>query len=298
MPTFDYFFNSPIEGEPISNDGLKKTGILKATGIFPAESMSADSSCFEAPTHLRQLPMNQTVRTTKPSSVNLHHLQRDFLLHKAGLPPTKKRNNTRNGILGNTAPAPPPYNSQPAWGPCLIWRGTLTGTKTGTNGGYGIHRRRLVHRTVFQESRQTTLPKDLHVLHLCHRRSCIQPSHLYAGTDKDNAEDRQQRFSDERRGGWTRVNQEWDRATQQYPYNVPALDLRIEPVWLNHQCVPSIHAGDAKLCLICDMTPSQVQAIPTMQNIKEWDHAFPQQDWHHEESTIPRLSMWLKGQSS
>ena len=103
MRAFDSFFNGSFDLNPVWPDGLKKAGILKATGIYPAKSMSADNSYFEDPAYLREFPLNQPVRTTKPSSDNLHHLQRDFLHHQAGLPPTKKRNNTRNGALHSNA---------------------------------------------------------------------------------------------------------------------------------------------------------------------------------------------------
>ena len=38
------------------------------------------------------------------------------------------------------------------------------------------------------------IPEGKLILHLCHRRSCVQPAHLYAGTQKQNTEDRKVRL--------------------------------------------------------------------------------------------------------
>ena len=53
---------------------------------------------------------------------------------------------------------------------------------------------RALHRLMYEESRGEGLATAHQVLHLCHRRACIQPSHLYLGSDADNAEDRARRF--------------------------------------------------------------------------------------------------------
>ena len=55
------------------------------------------------------------------------------------------------------------------------------------------------HRVAYEMSRGT-IPERKLILHLCHRRSCIQPAHLYAGTRKQNAEDRLARLTEE--GRW------------------------------------------------------------------------------------------------
>ena len=126
---------------------------------------------------------------------NPHRLQRDFLLHQAGLPPRTVRGSSTNGVLGNVAVINRvPVNSQPVAGPCLIWRGSLSGTKHGSDGGYAQLGGKVLHRLMYEESRGERLASEDKVLHLCHRRACIQPSHLYLGSDADNAEDRARRF--------------------------------------------------------------------------------------------------------
>ena len=47
-----------------------------------------------------------------------------------------------------------------------------------------------LHRLMYEETRRVSLATEEMVLHLCHRRSCIQPSHLDLGNDADNADDR------------------------------------------------------------------------------------------------------------
>ena len=71
--------------------------------------------------------------------------------------------------------------------PCLFWRYGLNGD------GYGRHRSRLVHRLVWEQV-HGSLDRSKDVLHLCHRRACFQPAHLYVGSAAENARDRKARF--------------------------------------------------------------------------------------------------------
>ncbi len=69
---------------------------------------------------------------------------------------------------------------------CWRWTGYLTK-------GYGrirvdnqhIRAHRLSYQIHFGE-----IPAGLHVLHHCDNPACVNPDHLYVGTDKDNARDR------------------------------------------------------------------------------------------------------------
>ena len=235
---------------------------------------------------------NRTLRTIQPKSSNPHHLQRDFLLYKVGLYPRSGRKAVSNGLFGNTAPAPVPHNNQPCFGNCQIWRGTLSGTKSGSDGGYPLYQGKLVHRLVYEESRGARLEQGQQVLHLCHRRSCIQPSHLYSGNDKDNAEDRERRFNTEMSPGWPRVETEFSRASGQSSYTVddtPSLGLKAEPMWLDHSCQPGPKAGMSRICQICDMTDWLIEDLPTLERIMQWEQAFPQQKWEWDESTVPYI---------
>ncbi len=70
---------------------------------------------------------------------------------------------------------------------CWNWEGTKN------KAGYGYTKtQKLVHR-VMCEMVTPHFDKSLCVLHKCDNPSCVRPSHLYQGTHKDNARDRQVR---------------------------------------------------------------------------------------------------------
>ncbi len=70
---------------------------------------------------------------------------------------------------------------------CWNWEGVKNSK------GYGLTRKyKLAHRVMYQIS-APDYDRSLCVLHKCDNPSCIRPSHLYQGTHKDNARDRQVR---------------------------------------------------------------------------------------------------------
>ena len=73
-------------------------------------------------------------------------------------------------------------------GYCMVWKYRLT------QDGYGFLTieggQELTHRAVFIQTRGQ-IPEDNQVNHLCNRPYCVQPSHLYAGTNQDNKDDSQ-----------------------------------------------------------------------------------------------------------
>ena len=79
----------------------------------------------------------------------------------------------------------------PIAGSCLIWRGALDAV------GYGIlnvnGQRELAHRQIYRQTRGN-IPDDQSILHMCNRRSCVQPAHLYAGSQGENNRDRELRY--------------------------------------------------------------------------------------------------------
>lgn len=74
---------------------------------------------------------------------------------------------------------------------CWEWTGSIN------QSGYGnlqiaTPAGQLAHRISF-ELAHGPFPVDLHVLHTCDNRRCVNPAHLYLGTEADNARDRVQR---------------------------------------------------------------------------------------------------------
>jgi hypothetical protein len=86
-------------------------------------------------------------------------------------------------------PEDPPPTSSPREG-CWIWRGDLN------NRGYGKVMYRSGPRRVSRGAHQLSyemfkgpIPDDLCVLHTCDQKPCIQPVHLYIGTNGKNTQD-------------------------------------------------------------------------------------------------------------
>ena len=57
--------------------------------------------------------------------------------------------------------------------------------------GYTCHKGKgwLAHRWAYTQA-HGPIPKGLHVRHMCHNPSCINPDHLAVGTPQDNADDK------------------------------------------------------------------------------------------------------------
>ena len=121
---------------------------------------------------------------------NRYRRERDFLLYLAKTASSPKPINQLQPITPANYAAvytPPTNNSAPMYGPCLIWRHGLN------HDGYGVTsqdgRQVLAHRAAYAISRGS-IPPNAQILHMCNRRSCIQPAHLYAGTPQENADDK------------------------------------------------------------------------------------------------------------
>ncbi len=320
-----FIFNGSITGS-VWQAGLDRLLLYWLTGRLPAPMSAYPTDHFDSDAFRTNFPCNRPVDTLTVPHCNPHRLQRDFLLYQAGSPPRTIRVSNSNGPLGNVAVIRrPPANNQPVAGPCLIWRGSLSGTLNGNDGGYAQYSGKALHRLMYEESRNVRLAAEDMVLHLCHRRACVQASHLYLGSDSDNAEDRARRFRqpylpnipdgdeplDERlraallsdlsrlRAEFSRTGTEQSRAWDAAHYavlEIPALDPPADPLFLKHECRPGPWAGSVHICQICNMTPGKVERLSLLENLLAWDGAYPQQWWEYEESTKPVYAwLWRQG---
>ena len=84
----------------------------------------------------------------------------------------------------------PLHPTKPELGNCWLW----TGVKA--HYGYGViwtqdHGQRLrAHRIAWELVNKKKIPSKKHLLHSCDRPACVNPSHTYPGTDRDNHRDR------------------------------------------------------------------------------------------------------------
>ena len=131
--------------------------------------------------------------------MNKHHAERAYLLYltKSGISNARRPAGPITPSDYSAVYTPPTNNPIPFYGPCLIWRHRLDAD------GYGTLRldgkTLKAHRAAYEMTRGS-IPEGKFILHMCHRRSCIQPAHLYAGTRKQNADDRQTRLTE--KGRW------------------------------------------------------------------------------------------------
>ena len=73
---------------------------------------------------------------------------------------------------------------------CLEWIGAINSSGYGSVwiAGRSINAARAAYFVAYGE-----IPAGLHVLHHCDNRKCVEPTHLYVGTNKQNNEDKVRR---------------------------------------------------------------------------------------------------------
>lgn len=81
---------------------------------------------------------------------------------------------------------------------CWIWTGSKNWAGYGQFNNCKFSKR--AHRASF-ELYICEIPKDLKVLHTCDNPACVNPEHLWLGTQADNAEDRESKGRGHNRAG-------------------------------------------------------------------------------------------------
>ena len=184
--------------------------------------------------------------------MNKHAQSRAIVLQATrNIPKTGKRKAQNRTIDEQDYTAvPPPLNLQvhPA-GDCLIWLWKLNA------GGYGTasfpDKEQLAHRHAFTRSRGHQPKRS--VLHLCHRPFCIQPSHLYDGSPKENSQDRRIRTSHGLRLDLFTQKSEIVQTVARYRWPSQPRDahkpLMVAPA--EHDCEFIVPAMDRNICPTC-----------------------------------------------
>jgi len=107
-----------------------------------------------------------------------------WMIEQGFYPTTAKR------LFAQTMIGPVPPHC-PHLGVCILWTGGLSGEGYGriVIKPRGNKRTTAVHRIAWMLA-NGPIPEDLLVLHKCDKRTCINPKHLFLGTDADNHMDK------------------------------------------------------------------------------------------------------------
>lgn len=71
---------------------------------------------------------------------------------------------------------------------CWVWTAATSDTGYGSISKPSFTKERSAHRAFF-ETFKGKIPKGMHVLHRCDNRSCVNPEHLFVGSNSDNVWD-------------------------------------------------------------------------------------------------------------
>ena len=199
-----------------------------------------------------------------PEGVRKYHQQRDFLAYWEGYSPIDTPPPRSSPYYQHVVPIDDPLvNSGLGFcGPCLIWLGPLTPD------GYAPRSRRAA---AWEQATGKPRPGRINLNHLCHRRSCINPAHLYVGSQAENVADQRESPFRERKmpATWgeveTHLQRVWNADKRQGTYNI-----RFE----KQECRYLIHEHDwhggplemsSAICSICNMSSHELSNLPLLE---------------------------------
>ena len=172
------------------------------------------------------------------------------------VPGLRRRSKARTLIPSDYIAIPLPTNVPSALArPCLIWRWALGG------GGYGSIRGKGTHVIAYEQTRGMPIQAGSSILHLCHRPFCVQPAHLYEGTDKENAEDRKALNSEMKNySTWEMIRDRQEKAFAEHWWPAPLIEGLV-PHLDPEEALECLHAftrttGTASQCANCGQSSS------------------------------------------
>ena len=248
-------------------------------GMFPCAQCPMQRLAARQDDWLHKTPtLIKTVRRNYqevPAKYRRYHQQRDFLaLWHGHTPFSRQRHAQHRGWERYVAPIQEPLTNGPGFvGPCWIWLGGLR------DDGYAPKGDR---NAAFKAAVGRKPKRGASLNHLCHRRACAYPGHLYEGDDAANARDRlESPFMDRYTPSgftWGELGNRYDRVFETARHGVPAPTPLIPgevrpPVYLLHDhdwhTGFSLGAGGCAtaVCSICNMTSSKLAALPVLNAI-------------------------------